>query len=159
VSYFLLHGPNKKYVYSGYYLIDAKAGLNSITLVNKGKRSLVFKDGQKIEFDFPNVLDGVYNCLRNSTLGHLLARFDRRRWARFASGTRGMTSHWTSSWPRTKRSNLEGSILLLRPSDYFEGNLIVKGEKVSFMHGSYLSHINFDNVRYWDYREVTPYRV
>jgi hypothetical protein len=55
VSYFYIAGPNKNFKYYGYYLIEAKAGLNSLTLINKGKRTVVFKDGQKITFDYPGV--------------------------------------------------------------------------------------------------------
>lgn len=46
-----------------------------------------------------------------------------------------------------------------RASDYFEGNLMVGGKKVCKVHGSYLSFINFDEVRYWDYREVRPFKM
>ena len=52
VSYFLLYGPQENYQYSGYYNIEAKAGLNSITILNKGKRQVTFKDKQRIDFDF-----------------------------------------------------------------------------------------------------------
>jgi hypothetical protein len=56
VSYFLVFGPQKSYTYYGYYLIEAKAGMNSVSIMNLGKRSVIFKDKQKIDFDFPNVL-------------------------------------------------------------------------------------------------------
>lgn len=56
VSYFLVIGPRGWYRYFGYYLVEGRAGLNSITILNKGKRSIEFKDGQRIEFDFPNEL-------------------------------------------------------------------------------------------------------
>lgn len=45
VSYFLIYGPNKNYRYYGYYNYDAKAGLNSLTILNKGKRYVEFPDG------------------------------------------------------------------------------------------------------------------
>ena len=32
VSYFLVFGPNKKYKYYGYYLVEGRAGLNSVTV-------------------------------------------------------------------------------------------------------------------------------
>lgn len=56
VSYFLVVGPNKLYKYWGYYLVEGRAGLNSVTILNKGRRAIQFKDGQKIEFDFPDEL-------------------------------------------------------------------------------------------------------
>ncbi len=42
MSYFLLIGPNNIYRYYGYYDYDAKAGLNSLTVINKGKRYIEF---------------------------------------------------------------------------------------------------------------------
>jgi hypothetical protein len=42
VSYFLLYGPDNNYTCSGYYNIEAKAGLNSLTIINKGKRKITF---------------------------------------------------------------------------------------------------------------------
>jgi hypothetical protein len=32
VSYFLVFGPNKMYKYYGYYLVEGRAGLNSVTV-------------------------------------------------------------------------------------------------------------------------------
>jgi len=46
-----------------------------------------------------------------------------------------------------------------KPSDYFEGHIIKNKDKISRIHGSYLSHINFDDIRYWDYREITPFKI
>lgn len=34
-----------------------------------------------------------------------------------------------------------------------------KGTKVSTLFGTYLGFINFDDMRYWDYRYVTPFKV
>ena len=60
MSYF--YGVGKNYKYSGYiylriyhfryYVYEAKAGLNSITLKNKGRRMIRFDDGTKIEYNF-----------------------------------------------------------------------------------------------------------
>jgi hypothetical protein len=44
VSYFLVVGPDNSYRYFGYYSYDAKAGLNSMQILNKGKRSILFTD-------------------------------------------------------------------------------------------------------------------
>lgn len=63
-----MYGPDDIYKFSGYYCYEAKAGLNSITVkynfscliifkvINKGKRNVVFKDGQKISYNFPEVI-------------------------------------------------------------------------------------------------------
>lgn len=57
MSYFLVIGPDSSYKYYGYYNYDAKAGLNSLQILNKGKRWIEFKEPkQKIFFDFPNEL-------------------------------------------------------------------------------------------------------
>ena len=57
ISYFLVIGPDNAYRYSGYYLVEAKAGLNSLQIINKGKRHITFNNShshQKITFNFPN---------------------------------------------------------------------------------------------------------
>jgi hypothetical protein len=45
ISQYLVFGPDQNYQYSGYYHCEAKAGFNSITIINKGKRQIKFKDG------------------------------------------------------------------------------------------------------------------
>lgn len=40
----MVEAANRGYIYYGYYLIEAKAGLNSVTLVNKGMKYVQFKD-------------------------------------------------------------------------------------------------------------------
>lgn len=42
ISYFLVYGPQDSYVYSGYYDIDVKAGLNSMNIINNGKRLITY---------------------------------------------------------------------------------------------------------------------
>lgn len=44
ISYFYCKKGNNDYQYYGYYVYEANAGLNSITLKNKGKRFVKFKD-------------------------------------------------------------------------------------------------------------------
>lgn len=45
VSYIYCIGPDNNYKYYGYYDYDAKAGMNSVSILNKGKRCFEFKDG------------------------------------------------------------------------------------------------------------------
>jgi hypothetical protein len=52
ISYFLVIGPKESYRYSGYYAFEASAGLNSMTLNNKGRRSFIFRNGDRIEVNF-----------------------------------------------------------------------------------------------------------
>jgi hypothetical protein len=43
--------------------------------------------------------------------------------------------------------------LIIRPSDYFSGEILRNGKKVSNILGTYLGFIEFDEVRYWDIRD------
>jgi hypothetical protein len=45
-----------------------------------------------------------------------------------------------------------------KPSDNFTGEIIYGDKKVS-VSGSYLSHLDFDGVRYWDIRENYPVQL
>jgi len=45
-----------------------------------------------------------------------------------------------------------------KPSDSLSGEIIYKDKKV-VVSGSYLSHIEFDGVRYWDIRENYPISI
>lgn len=40
-----------------------------------------------------------------------------------------------------------------RPSDYFAADITLNGKVVSKLYGSYMSYIEFDGRRYWDFRE------
>lgn len=44
-----------------------------------------------------------------------------------------------------------------RPTDYLSGTIKVKDVVVSKCYGSYMGFIEFDDIRYWDYRYVLPY--
>ncbi|CAD8052380.1 unnamed protein product [Paramecium sonneborni] len=46
-----------------------------------------------------------------------------------------------------------------KTSDYFQADIKCKGQKVSTVFGTYIGFINFDNVRYWDYRYVVPFKI
>lgn len=52
ISFYLFVGPNNSYRYHGYYAFEANAGLNSMTLTNKGKRCFEFADGTTISANF-----------------------------------------------------------------------------------------------------------
>lgn len=41
-----------------------------------------------------------------------------------------------------------------KPTDYFQGDIKVNGARVSKIYGSYMGFIQFDDLRYWDYRDV-----
>lgn len=42
------------------------------------------------------------------------------------------------------------------PSDFIEGDIVWKGFPMSKISGSFMSHIEFDDKRYWDIRENFP---
>jgi len=44
-----------------------------------------------------------------------------------------------------------------RPSDFLSGKITVNNTVVSNCYGSFMGFIEFDNVRYWDYRYILPY--
>lgn len=46
-----------------------------------------------------------------------------------------------------------------RPTDYFAGEIMKNGKKVSTFDGTYCGYLNFDNVRYWDGRFIKPFKV
>lgn len=73
ISYFLLVGPENSYRYVGYYAFEANAGLNSMTLTNKGRRWFEFADGTKIDVNFnKEVYAGVFmGSLRSEAIGSL----------------------------------------------------------------------------------------
>ena len=46
-----------------------------------------------------------------------------------------------------------------RPTDFFKGKIKKNGEEViSKIYGSYEGFCNFDDIRYWDYRYVAPFK-
>ena len=57
-----------------------------------------------------------------------------------------------------KKSNT--GTLIDRPTDYFQTSIKMGGKiDICKVYGSYLSFIEFNNVRYWDIRENTPIKL
>ena len=56
ISSFELYGPNKAWYYYGNSHFGSSAGLNSLTIYNKGKRGMKFSDGTEFKFDFCRVI-------------------------------------------------------------------------------------------------------
>ena len=46
-----------------------------------------------------------------------------------------------------------------KPKDYIHGDVIHNDEVVSKLSGSYMSHIDFDDIRYWDIRNNFPIKI
>ena len=45
------------------------------------------------------------------------------------------------------------------PSDYIYGEIMIGNKVVSVLRGSYMSHIEFDGICYWDIRENFPIKI
>eukprot|EP00825_Cyclidium_porcatum_P049144 TRINITY_DN8423_c0_g1_i1.p1 TRINITY_DN8423_c0_g1~~TRINITY_DN8423_c0_g1_i1.p1 ORF type:complete len:267 (-),score=35.77 TRINITY_DN8423_c0_g1_i1:58-858(-) len=138
ISYFLLFGPNNSYRYSGYYNFKATAGLNSATVRNRGTRSIQFKDGQVIKFNFGyEVYKGTFlGQLRTESLGTLDCIDEQ--------------NHIVSNIIVGKEKK--------KPTDYLSGDIKINGKVVSKVYGTYLGYIEFDGVRYWDQRTILPFQ-
>ncbi len=46
-----------------------------------------------------------------------------------------------------------------KPTDYVEGEIIYKNKAVSKLTGSYMGFLEFDEKRYWDARDIYPFRM
>lgn len=46
-----------------------------------------------------------------------------------------------------------------KPSDHIYGEIMVGNKVVSVLTGSYMSHLAFDNIRYWDIRTNFPIKI
>jgi len=73
VSHFLMLGPNNNYKYYGYSNFGSSAGLNSLKVINKGKRTVEFINGTKISFNFCNEVfsNTFWGVLRHESLGEI----------------------------------------------------------------------------------------
>lgn len=45
-----------------------------------------------------------------------------------------------------------------KPSDYISGEITINGNVASKVSGSYNGFIEFDGIRYWDFRHVKPFK-
>lgn len=73
MSYMLVVGPQESYRYYGHYHYEAKAGLNSMTLTNRGRRVLRFADGHSIASNFSkDTFSGVFlGTMRSEVVGDI----------------------------------------------------------------------------------------
>ena len=133
-SNFLLLGPNNNYKYYGYMNFKSNAWINSMKLTNSGKRWVDFKDGTHIEFNYcsDQYSNTFFGNFRHENLGDL---------------------YWRDSTHELNAEMSLGGSKTSRYSDYFEGTIKDKDGKIlSNFTGSFLSHIDFDGVRFWDIR-------
>ncbi|KAL4471196.1 hypothetical protein ABPG72_007563 [Tetrahymena utriculariae] len=139
ITSFYCVGPEKGYVCYGHYVYETKAGMNSLTLKNTGSRTVIFKDGQKI----------TYNFGEENYSGTFI-------------GTLKLESKGTLTFVDQKNS-LVGTVVIgkvkKKPTDYLEGQITQNGQIVSQISGSYMGYIQIDNERYWDYRVALPLKL
>lgn len=137
VSSFFIEG--NAYKIYGYFNYTAKAGLNSVTVSNIGKRTFEFYDGYKAVVTCPEELFSgtFFGTMRHESLGTMQATDNEGHSCVISLG------------------KIKG-----KPSDYLEGQ-IRKGDSgpISTLTGTYLGYLEFDRVRYWDVRTVNPFSI
>lgn len=103
ISYVLAIGPQNSYRFYGYYNYEAKAGLNSLSLKNKGKRFLQFKNGGCISYNFAN------------------EEYSGSFWGAMKVECKGKINFTDQSNDLT--ASLEFDNVFRKPSDYFSGEI------------------------------------
>ena len=76
-------------------------------------------------------------------------------------GTMKVESKGTIIFEDTKnniRAEITFDSVKKKPSDYLSGEIKVNNKSVSKCYGTYMGFLEFDNLRYWDFRYVIPYR-
>ncbi|CAD8213931.1 unnamed protein product [Paramecium octaurelia] len=138
LSYFLVFGPKKSYKFYGYSLYEAKAGFNSLTILNHGKRTIQFND-QKIQCTFSSEhYSGTFlGTMKNESQGSL----------QFVDDANNLKC--TVQLGKVKN----------KPTDYFEGEIKRGKTTLSKLFGSYMGFADFDGVRYWDARVIKPFAM
>jgi hypothetical protein len=137
VSHFYIDGNG--YKIHGYFNYTAKAGLNSVTVTNVGRRNFEFFDGYTAQITCPEeVFSGTFfGAMRHESLGTMTASDNAGNHCLINIG------------------KIRG-----KPSDYLEGDLKnASGEVISKLFGSYLGYLEFDGVRYWDVRSTHPFKI
>lgn len=137
ISSFFIEGNG--YKVHGYFNYTAKAGLNSVTVTNVGRRKYEFFDGYKAEVTCPEELFSgtFFGTMRHESLGTMQA-----------SDSEGHTCLINIGKIRGK------------PSDYLEGQVKKQdSDTICTLTGTYLGYLEFDRVRYWDVRESHPFSI
>ncbi|CAK72506.1 unnamed protein product (macronuclear) [Paramecium tetraurelia] len=131
------HHPSHYYKFYGYYNYEAKAGVNSLSLRNKGKRFLQFADGELIEYNFAG------------------EEYSGSFWGPMKVECKGKITFLD------KKNDISACVELdsvrWKASDYLSGEIKQKGKKVCKIYGSYMGYIEFGEVRYWDVNYIRPY--
>lgn len=142
VCYLFVEPSDKSYQFYGSYNYSSKAGLNSLSLVNSGKRNVMFrKDKQLITYNFAQEMySGLFwGAMKLETKGQILFE--------------------------DKENKIEAAVWFEKSfseqefGDQFIGEIRKDNKVVSEIKGCYLTHIDFDGFRYFDYRSIRPYKM
>lgn len=123
----------------GYFNYTAKAGLNSVTVTNIGKRTFEFHDGYRVSLTCPEeVFSGTFfGTMRHESLGSIKVTDSRENSCVIVFGN-----------------------VKKKPTDYLRGTILNSaGIEVSRLEGTYLGYLEWDGVRYWDARHVRPFPI
>jgi hypothetical protein len=132
-----------------------------LTLRNKGKRTLVFKDGYRINYNFGYFFYYRYSIVMRVYL-FILVNF---RYEYYSGTFLGTMKHETLGEVLFEDPVNNISALIItgkvkkKPTDYISGDIKVNGKVVSSCLGSYLGFIEFDGKRYWDFRHILPLKM
>lgn len=138
ISYLLYHGPKDAYKVWGPSMFSAHAGLNSLSLTTKGWRKIQFADTKQV----------IHNTFPNEY-------YEGSFWGTFYTETVG-TMDFVDKENKIFCQLKFGSVKK-KPSDYFEGSILVDGKPVSTVSGTCLGWIEVDGFRYFDYRFSKPF--
>jgi len=133
ISHFYLLGPNKLFKYYGFGNFITGGGLNCVKVFNKGKRTVEFSDGTKINFNYVNEIynNAFFGTARHESVGDLTFKDEKHGF----------------------ELTLKMGSILKKPSDYFQGEIKLNNIILSKAYGSFVSFVEFDNIRYYDIRE------
>ena len=122
---------------NGHLTFNIKSNPYSASVDCIGRRELIFKDGQKIEYGWMN--DYIFNVFMG-TMSHQYA---------------GKCEF------RDKENNLYAYFDLgaysMKAQDYLYGHIEKDGQKICEITGNYMGYLCFDGVRYWDIRDVDQF--
>ena len=111
-----------------------RAGLQSAEVEYIGTRTITFKDGGCIEMNFPK--DKIYG-LFIGTFGHQMVGKQAFR-----------------DVENDLSAEVQFGAYMFKKQDYVWGEIKQADKKVCEITGNYVGHLDFDEVRYWDYREI-----
>ena len=121
------------YKQTGWLEYDVKNGMRSVDIIFKGYLLTEFKDGQKIRLTFPSFR------MSNIFMGNFI-------WQMIGQIECEDKENGLSCFIKVNSDNS-------KKQDFFEGEITKDGKRLCKITGSYMGHVDFDGVRYWDLRD------